>query len=287
MKLTFAVLLLMASVPLALGQAGGTYTTIDFPSANSTVAEGIDTAGDIVGYFVDSSNSVHGFLLSDGVYIQLDAPGANETTAMGINDNGQIVGGTGSTVGLFVYDIAAQTYTTYAWDSNHSNVTATSINNAGVIVGWAFEASPFRTVGFELVGSTFQQISIPNAPSTELLSINNSGTFVAITSKNGRDLSYLGEPSGKFQELAIPAYHGYAVAINDSNVLTGNYVLPARNSAFEWKRKGPFEPINEPNERNTFANGINNAGQLVGEYYETSFAQGRGFLWTPPAAAKK
>lgn len=57
-----------------------------FPGANSTVAEGIDTAGDIVGWFLDSNNAPHGFLLSGGAYTQLDVPGVGETVAYGIND---------------------------------------------------------------------------------------------------------------------------------------------------------------------------------------------------------
>jgi hypothetical protein len=89
-KLTFAALLLLACVPLALGQ-GGTYTQIDFPGASATYCEGIDKAGDIVGgYYV--GGVLHGFLLSPRVYTTIDYPGAGTTVALGINDVGQIVG---------------------------------------------------------------------------------------------------------------------------------------------------------------------------------------------------
>ena len=282
--LSLAVLLL-ACAQLALAQAGGTYTTLDFPGAVSTAAMGIDTAGDIVGGFVDGSGLTHGFLLSGVVYTQLDCPGANRTVAYGINDVGQIVGSTEtSTLGLFVYDIQTQTYTTNSWNG-HLSVTATGINNAGVIVGWALGSS--RDVGFELVGPTFQEINIPNAPTTQLISINDSGAFIGITSKNGRVISYLGQPGQAFKEITPPAYHAYATAINDSNVLAGNYVLPVRNSAFEWQRRGLFKPINEPGQSNTFTSGINSAGQVVGSYYEVSGLQSHGFLWTPPSSAGK
>src|ERR1700674_3559593 len=104
-KLTFAALLLIATVSLALAQ--GTYTQIDYPGASWTYAEGIDSAGDIVGYYVDTVGE-HGFLLSGGGYTSIDYPGAKYTVASGINDNGQVVGGTLDLAVGFLYDVQTQ-----------------------------------------------------------------------------------------------------------------------------------------------------------------------------------
>lgn len=53
--------------------SGGTYTTIDDPSAtNGTFAEAINDRGQIVGFYQDRARSTHGFLLSGGVYTTLD-----------------------------------------------------------------------------------------------------------------------------------------------------------------------------------------------------------------------
>jgi hypothetical protein len=243
--------LLLASAPLALAQAGGAYTTIDFPGAISTVAEGIDSAGDIAGYFTSVYENgfvyPHGFLLSGGVYTELDAAGTVAgTIAYGINDVGQIVGTTGSTLGIFVYDIQTQTYTEYAWGSNYGYTAATGINNAGLVVGWATELSPYRYVGFELNGSTFTQINIPNAPTTQLTSINNSGAFIAIASKSGLAISYLGSGDGTFEEVVPPAYHAHAVAINDLNVFAGDYVQPARTRRSNGSGRGFSSPLMNP-----------------------------------------
>ena len=72
-----------------------TYTTIDDPSAtNGTYAFGINDLGQIVGYYSDLSNYVHGFLYSGGIYTTIDDPSATNTalTPDGINASGQITG---------------------------------------------------------------------------------------------------------------------------------------------------------------------------------------------------
>jgi probable HAF family extracellular repeat protein len=67
-----------------------TYTTLDDPSAtNSTVPQGINASGQIVGYYNNVSGT-HGFLLSGGVYTIIDDPLAtNGTLAQGINASGR------------------------------------------------------------------------------------------------------------------------------------------------------------------------------------------------------
>lgn len=288
MKLTFALLLLMASMPFVMAQAGGTYETINFPGANETVAEGIDTAGDIVGWFVDSGDNTHGFLLSGGSYTQLDVTGTTQgTAAFGINDVRQIVGSSTS-LGLFVYDVESQTYTTYIYDgSDYSLETGASINNAGVVVGWARNPAG-HYVGLELRDSTLKAVRIPGATSTQLTSINNSGAIIAVaTSASGVQTSYLAQGSGAFKQIVVPDQPtAYAVATNDSNVLAGNYHPTDRLSGFEWQRMGLFKPINEPNVQCTYATGINGEGQVVGSYGCDIVGQ-QGFIWTPPAETKK
>jgi probable HAF family extracellular repeat protein len=71
-------------------------TTIDVPGSFSTVAMGINTIGQIVGYYLtlgtDNVFHEHGFLDINGVFITIDFPGAFNTMAWGINDAGEVVG---------------------------------------------------------------------------------------------------------------------------------------------------------------------------------------------------
>ena len=77
---------------LCHGAVADQFITIDVPGATYTAAAGIDSEGDIVGTFEDSSSKVHGFLLRNGAFTTIDPPGAVETSAAGINTQGNIVG---------------------------------------------------------------------------------------------------------------------------------------------------------------------------------------------------
>src|SRR6266567_4952490 len=76
----------------ALAQDQRHFTTIDFPGAVLTDAEGINPGGEIVGWYVDSAGKQHGFLLSGGQFTSIDYPGAIATDARGISPDGDIVG---------------------------------------------------------------------------------------------------------------------------------------------------------------------------------------------------
>ncbi len=71
------------------------YALLDLPSyVKWSDARDINRSGEIVGFFVDSANKTHGFLLSKGEFTPLDFPGADVvlTQARGINAQGDIVG---------------------------------------------------------------------------------------------------------------------------------------------------------------------------------------------------
>jgi probable HAF family extracellular repeat protein len=94
--------------------SGGTYETIDYPSASETELVGINENGQIVGGYFDSSG-VHSFLYNSngGTYTDLNFPSPH-AGPLGINDNGQIVGGAYDSSGEhgFLYNLNNGTYTT-------------------------------------------------------------------------------------------------------------------------------------------------------------------------------
>jgi probable HAF family extracellular repeat protein len=139
----FLILLAVSCLcsPLATAHAASyTFTTLTVPDSITTVAGGINTAGQIVGRFRDATAGIgHGFLTADGTtFTTIDVPGAAQTTeANGINDRGQIVGLFRDAAGGFhgflkdgaaitTIDVPGATETTQAY----------GINAAGQIVGW-------------------------------------------------------------------------------------------------------------------------------------------------------
>jgi hypothetical protein len=136
--------------------SGGVYTTINVPGAPVTWAEGINTAGVIVGYYVGSSDNYDGFMYSGGTFTTIDYPGYPNTYLAGINDSGLIVGAYGSDTMIgsttypwtngFVY--SAGTFSSF--DVPFGAVAATepyTLNNNGEIVG-GYVDSTGMTYGF-------------------------------------------------------------------------------------------------------------------------------------------
>src|SRR6266568_8925698 len=139
LSLLFCASLIHAQSDLAnVKNINVTFTTIDVPGAGVTGVYGINSAGEMVGYYCSDSNdpNKHGFLLSGGNFTYLDYPSAYATFAYGINDSGIIVGSAEFQGGLtavgFSYDGSA--YTSISDGGNSTTITY-SINNAGEIVG--------------------------------------------------------------------------------------------------------------------------------------------------------
>src|SRR5215471_6153705 len=87
---------LVAVASLASAATSYTFTTIDVPGTFETVPEGINDAGQIVGFFVVSGTvpTSQGFLRdTGGSFTTINVPSApNATEPRGINNPGQIVG---------------------------------------------------------------------------------------------------------------------------------------------------------------------------------------------------
>lgn len=71
---------------------GKTYTPINVPGALASFASDLNSAGDVVYEWLDSSHAAHGALLQAGKYYKFDYPKAVFTYGGGINDKSTIVG---------------------------------------------------------------------------------------------------------------------------------------------------------------------------------------------------
>jgi hypothetical protein len=65
---------------------------VDFPNSTFTWITGINSPGDVVGFYHDTQGMQHGFVLHHGTFISIDIPDATSTEAGGIDADNDIVG---------------------------------------------------------------------------------------------------------------------------------------------------------------------------------------------------
>ena len=113
----------------------------------STIAEGINGLGQIVGIYITPNPGIHGFLYTSGDYTTIDDPlGTQGDFANGINGVGQIVGSYQITIngvshGFLYNPYSGTPYTTLDAPGSAQGTFANGINGAGQIVGSYNDAS--------------------------------------------------------------------------------------------------------------------------------------------------
>jgi hypothetical protein len=203
----------------------------------------------VVGQVCDDV-ACHGFLLSKGVLTILDYPGASDTVAWGINESGTISGfwDLYDPSGNFLYDKG------FTWkDGNFTELTfpgsgdtvPTGNNDWGVVVGgWDTSFSSPYEHGFVSWMGRFVSFDAP---------------FQGVTTTQAGGINDLGLIVG--QE---------ATAYENENGLGHGFLAV-----------GPaFTQLNYPGALLTTAWGINLAGQMVGNWYDQTYA-GQGWLIRP------
>jgi uncharacterized membrane protein len=212
---------------------------------------GINDAGTVVGDAYDPSGAsgvtLQGFILSGGIYALFSHPGAAYalTGARGINNSGLVTGladtGAGFAVG-FIYNPANGTFTDIVPASNAAITVAQGINTAGQVVGsFTTQGSNSRTGFLRQPNGTISTFKVDNA-STAARGINDNGLITGYISTANGQQAFVGDANG-YQLLQCPA----AVC---------------------------------PGALRTLAEGINNAGQIVGLWYDAAQNE-HGFIATP------
>jgi uncharacterized membrane protein len=164
-----------------LRDPSGVITTFDVAGSVGTQAFGINSSGDIAGYWWDGSGSIESFLRdSSGTITTFSVPGAFVTLASDIDDSGRIMGSwrtvAGPRVGFLrdpggsysYFDVALPGW--YPW----------AVNNAGFVVG-TWQDSPTTIHGFvRTPGGGLRTFDFPGALGTEVYGINDRGDIVGL-----------------------------------------------------------------------------------------------------------
>ena len=137
----------LPDVPYIYDEVGGVFEIITIPnSPGGAQATGINNSQWKCGFFIDSNNVNHGWLLQGGTFTQLDVPGSVFTQALGLNNNGQVVGSwmdSGNLTHGFVYSISTGQYTTIDEPHGVGTTIVNGINDNGVLVGF-FGTAPIN-----------------------------------------------------------------------------------------------------------------------------------------------
>ena len=199
-----------------------------------------------------TTDSLTDFLLHKGVLTTLDFPGASDTLATGINDSGTVVG---------------------YWDLVDSN------------------GNLLISHGYTWSNGTFTQLDFPGAGDTYIFGVNNRGdivgewdTGVASTTGHGFVLS-----KGQFISFDVPFAGATITQANDINAkgsIVGEW-LDASGGIHGFLVEGAkFTSIDYPGAAITSVWGINSAGQIVGNHFDTVNSTSRGYIAQPGKKGK-
>ncbi len=257
-----------------------TFTTIDVPGALQTVITGINSAGEMVGWYSNSdSGPYHSFSYSGGNFTFFDYPGAASTIANGINDSGLIVGIEGDDYSIFdkgfLYD--GVTFSSLKVGAN-SRTFLWGVDNAGDLAGGAGSANATRA--FVKQGGNLKAVNFPGPyVYSYATGFNNLGQIVGWTSEGSTGDSYL-YSRGKFKKIDVSgAIQTVAFSINDNGLAVGYYQDASGFPAFAFY-KGKLLSFSYPGAVATGAYGVDGTGQVVGEY-SLDFQTYHGFVTSP------
>jgi probable HAF family extracellular repeat protein len=267
--------LLAILVLLSSAAQSATWTTFDVPGASRTYGMGINAAGDVVGAYADSSG-VHGFLFRANRFTTIDPPGAKSAYAVGINDSGQIAGWfvtKDQHNHAFLFDASGFTILDLP---GASDTVAQGINNAGEIVGFYKSGG---TKAFKWSNGNFATIDAPGALSTTLSGIDNLRHVVGVYRDFAQnDHSFIQNGEGEFRTFPFKAA---VFGINDHRTVVGSGTKNGLSYGFRYiLRTNRFVKLRFPGAVETECFGINNSGQIVGDYRSPN-GKVHGLIRTP------
>ena len=269
-----------------------TYAAIDFPGAYDTVAAGINDLGDIVGWYDLASTAQaplwHGFLLSGGRFTTINHPNAALTQPTSINNHGDIAGkaligqpATGQFAGFFLSHGAF----TDIVPPGAINAYANGVDDNALVIG-TYELT-IGIVGaygsYRWQNGAFVSSTVPDAgsPGAFPMGISSNGSFVTadpgpIVFSNGSSTPVQSPCPDLFAARGVNnrgQFVGTCCSPNSGDCQT--YLYDAATFLLLAVPSGNLSIPYVANNRDAL--GINNAGQIVGNYVGRE-GRAHGFL---------
>ena len=260
------------------------FIKIPVPNTSYAVADGINNARVVTGYYADSSSNYHGFVWQNGVLETVNYPGAQNTLLYGINNQGVAIGyyGDGTTNHAVTYTISTATWTSLPDIPDYSQNDAYCINDLGFAVGNAYEGSSSAAWIWDPKAASYSMFAVPGAAeSTTSPSCLNNKNQVAgyYADSNGVYHGFLKE-YGTYATIDFPgAADSFLDGINDAGIIQGQ-IIDASGAAdgFVASPGGVFTEVNYPGAAATAIVGINDRGDLCGAAGRADFATAHAFI---------
>jgi uncharacterized membrane protein len=220
----------------------------DLRGAAGTTYTGANNRGEFVGTYTDAAGTLHGFRRDrKGRFTTIDPPGSLATFANGINDHGEIVGYYGVAEGKaesFLLDRSGDITTIEV--PGAVTTAPFDINNRGQVVGLYGDTEPDASGsvppnsihGFVWTRGSVRTVDVRGAIGTIALDVNDRGEVVGIYA-DPKD----GDPKG--------TTHGFRLR---------------KGAVTTIDPPGAVDIEGTPGFRSTAPLGINNRGQVVGQY---------------------
>ena len=281
------------------------FTTIDFPGAGFTVANGVNENGEIVGVYrmllpSGGLGPIRGFLLSNGQFSTVHVPNATRTRAFGINNAGDIVGDylrSGVNYGFLLKAGTTQFQTIRYTDTNFAATFTDSwgIDEQGNVTG-GFNGSDGNTRAYVWRDGSFIKIlQKPYTVTTYTHGLNARGEIVGCYFPDPNNMHSLRVTAdGDFLTEDFPgSMMSMHWRITDSSLIVGHYVDMENVNHGYLSKNGEYETIDFPGATFTQTHGIaeieefNRHGQPLGTRlllivgpYDDSNGVRHGFLFT-------
>jgi probable HAF family extracellular repeat protein len=275
--------------------SGGMEDLGTLPGWQNSSAQGINEAGQVVGYNFSSNgtSTAFGWSPSTGMRL-LSGLSVSEGQGDAVNDTQQVVGSALTSSGLLhgflwsrkdgVLDLG---------DLGGGNSSATAINNSGQVVGYSETSAGLDHAFIWTPGGGMQDLmtlagkSCPTCQSSAY-GINGTGVIVGQMGANGLGYQWamvykdgnirnLGDLGGSGKSRGSLGY-----GINKAGqVVGGAYAATGFFHAFLWTASGGMQDLGTlPGSYETVAYGINDSGQVVGDALMSN-GNTRAFMWTP------
>jgi len=244
-------------------QGGFTVLPLADPTDLGGAAIGINNRGEVVGYDHTSSNSVIGWLWSNGAYSRLPVSGTS-TTALGINSSGTIIGN--RRFRLIRRLLTGQ---------------LRFKGERGYVLSHGTAQSPLGTSPLPAGDVTAAAAPVPRLQYLTgfVYAINELGEAAGGSVSDGQTLATVFKNGIATVILSLPSF---AVGINSAASVVGSY-QPAGNSRkhlFRWSANvGAFD-LTPDGYHSAEAAAINNRGDILG-FGETVSGKSGYFLLTP------